>query len=430
MDVSPAYHLDARAENVMAVAAWALGAAFLLFARARAAVAGAVARAGDRFGPRRWYGVALRALNAYSDRLHDAEVRDLRNSIAAVLVPTGVLVALGFAFTPTRGSFTVGSVETEDLPILVLLVLCVAAAFTVVRDPGRLRPVLALSVLGFALAGVYAVAGAPDVALVAVLVETIFTLVFVGVFSRLPQPPPAPPARVPRSRGWRNVLAGLVAGVASFAVIWATLSRTSPERRRRGRADRADARRARRRRRHGDPRRLPRARHDGRDHRAGGRRHRRREPAPPREELVSTVIDVVAPRLLGPAVMVAAAIIVKGYTDVGDGFSAGVIVALAIALRYVTFGTERAERSLPVLRHAPVIAAGGLLLALAVGFLPVAAGDPPFTHRPGPGADVVKLGTLELISAVAFDVGVFLLVCGVLVTLVHQLARLVEESGR
>ena len=145
---------------------------------------------------------------------------------------------------------------------------------------------------------------------------------------------------------------------------------------------------------------------------------------------MSTVIDTVAPRLLGPALMVAAAIIVKGYTDVGDGFSAGVIVALAISLRYITFGPKRAELSLPILRHAPVIAAGGLLLALAVGFLPLLAGDPPFTHWPAPHAEVVKLGTLELISAVAFDVGVFLLVCGVLVTLVHHLARLVEGAGR
>jgi len=144
---------------------------------------------------------------------------------------------------------------------------------------------------------------------------------------------------------------------------------------------------------------------------------------------VSAVIEVVAPRLLGPAVMVAAAIIVKGYTDVGDGFSAGVIVALAISLRYITFGPERAERSLPILRHAPVVAAGGLLLALAVGFFPLLLGDPPFTHWPAPRAEVVKLGTLELISAVAFDIGVFLLVCGALVTLVHQLARLVEETG-
>ena len=141
---------------------------------------------------------------------------------------------------------------------------------------------------------------------------------------------------------------------------------------------------------------------------------------------MSVVLEVVAPRLLGPAVMFAAAIIVKGYTDVGDGFSAGVIVALAIALRYITLGPDRAERSLPVLRHSPDIAAAGLLIALAVGFLPVLAGDPPFTHRPAPGADVVKIGTLELISAVAFDIGVFLLVCGALVTVVHHLARLVQ----
>jgi len=228
VDVSPAYHADARTENLMAVAAWALGLAFLALARARPAIAGAVARIGDRVGPRHWYGVTLRALNVYSDRLHNAEVRDLRNSLAAVLVPTGVLVALGFAFTPTRGSYTVGTVKPGDLPILVLLVLCVAAAFTVVRDPGRLRPVLALSVLGFALAAVYAVVGAPDVALVAVLVETIFTLVFVGVFSRLPPPRQRP--RLPRARRRRNLLAGLGAGVASFAAIWATLSRTSAER--------------------------------------------------------------------------------------------------------------------------------------------------------------------------------------------------------
>ena len=176
--------------------------------------------------PRRWYGRTLRGLNTFSDRLHETEVRDLRTSIAAVLVPTGVLVALGFAFTPTSGSFTVGAVELEDVPILVLLVLSVAASFTVVRDSGRLRPVLALSVIGFALAAVYAVTGAPDVALVAVLVETIFTVVFVGVFSRLPQPRRREASWPSRTR--RNVAAGVVSGAASFAVIWATLSRTSP----------------------------------------------------------------------------------------------------------------------------------------------------------------------------------------------------------
>jgi multisubunit Na+/H+ antiporter MnhB subunit len=138
-------------------------------------------------------------------------------------------------------------------------------------------------------------------------------------------------------------------------------------------------------------------------------------------------MEVVAPRLTGPAVMFAVAEIVKGYTDVGDGFSAGVVVALAIALRYIALGSEHSERSLPLLRHAPVVAIAGLMVALASGFFPLALGEPPFSHFPGPGDPVTKVGTLELTTAVLFDVGIFLLVAGALVTLVHHLAGLVEE---
>ena len=118
----------------------------------------------------------------------------------------------------------------------------------------------------------------------------------------------------------------------------------------------------------------------------------------------------------------------RGYTDVGYGFSAGVIVALAVALRDVTLGRERTEAGLPLLRHAPAIAAAGLLAALAVGFFPVALGDAPFTHFPRAGEAVIHIGTLELLTAVAFDVGLFLLVAGTLVTLVHQVADLVEDE--
>jgi multisubunit Na+/H+ antiporter MnhB subunit len=140
------------------------------------------------------------------------------------------------------------------------------------------------------------------------------------------------------------------------------------------------------------------------------------------------ILEVVALRLLGPALMFAAAIIVKGYADVGDGFSAGVIVALAISLRYIVLGPERAEQGMPILRRAPAVAVAGMLVALAAGFFPVLLGEPPFTHKPGPGEDVVKIGTLELITAVLFDIGVFLLVTGVLVILVHHLTRLVERA--
>ncbi|MEZ4596483.1 MAG: MnhB domain-containing protein [Chloroflexota bacterium] len=144
---------------------------------------------------------------------------------------------------------------------------------------------------------------------------------------------------------------------------------------------------------------------------------------------MSGIIGVVAPRLLGPALIVAAAIIVKGYADVGDGFSAGVIVATALALRYVSLGWEVAERSLPILRRAPLMATIGLLVALGTGFAGVLVGDPPFTHRPAPGEPVAHIGTLELTTAVVFDLGVFLFVTAAFVVLVHHLARLAQGSS-
>ncbi len=207
LDVSPAYHLDGRMVNAMAVAAWGLGALVLLAPRAREPFVRGVARVGQLVGPRRWYALSLVGLNRLSAWAHDTEVRDLRNSIAAVLAPAAVLIAVAFAVTPTRGSYTVGAVAADDLPIVVLLGLGALAAVTTARDDGRLRPVLAVSVLGFALAGVYAMSGAPDVALVA-------------VFARLP----SATVRRPLLRS-RNAAIGAVAGAASFVAVWGALSR-------------------------------------------------------------------------------------------------------------------------------------------------------------------------------------------------------------
>ena len=39
------------------------------------------------------------------------------------------------------------------------------------------------------------------------------------------------------------------------------------------------------------------------------------------------------------------------------------------------------------------------------------------------------MGTLELTTAVGFDVGLFLLVVGVVVLLIRELSRLVAEAG-
>jgi multisubunit Na+/H+ antiporter MnhB subunit len=145
--------------------------------------------------------------------------------------------------------------------------------------------------------------------------------------------------------------------------------------------------------------------------------------APADASPTTTELTQAVARLLGPATLtVAAAVLVKGYGDTGDGFSAGIIAATGVIIQYVAFGHAIAER-LWLVRAAAGCATTGLLVAVAVAFAPLVAGQPPLTHRPPPGATVVKLGTLELHTALAFDLGILLLVLGVAVTIVRATVR-------
>jgi multicomponent Na+:H+ antiporter subunit A len=230
--VAPEYHLDARPENLMVLAAWGVGGLLLALPRLSGAVSHGLAALGDRLGPRRAYGAFLHALNRVSAAMHEREVRDLRNSVAAVLVPAGALTGLAFLATPTAGAYVVGVVVRADWLVLVLLALIIIATATIGRSRSRLTMVLALSVVGFALAAVYALLGAPEVALVAVVVETMLTLVFLGALARMPGAGPgrATDRVLPTRPGrrWRDPLAGGFAGLAAFASIWGFLSQPGP----------------------------------------------------------------------------------------------------------------------------------------------------------------------------------------------------------
>ncbi|MEZ4506978.1 MAG: MnhB domain-containing protein [Thermomicrobiales bacterium] len=133
--------------------------------------------------------------------------------------------------------------------------------------------------------------------------------------------------------------------------------------------------------------------------------------------------------LLLPTWMVAFAILIKGYSDSGDGFSAGVIAALGVIMVYVTYGTETAETMRPV-RYARQTAMIGLLLALATAFFPVLRGEPIMTHYPGPDRDAMHIGALELTTPFLFDIGVFLLVMGVCVGIFDLLAHATRRERR
>lgn len=144
---------------------------------------------------------------------------------------------------------------------------------------------------------------------------------------------------------------------------------------------------------------------------------------------MTTVLTEAAARLLlAPILVISVAVLVNGYAHVGDGFSAGVIAALGLLLQYVAFGRERTDRLLR-LRLVPAGAFVGLLGALAIALYPLLRADPILTHSPAAGEEVVHLGRVELITAVAFDVAVYVLVIGCVVGFVRTIVRTAEEAA-
>ena len=227
--IEPGYHLDLRSANLMALGTFALGALLVVSRPVWERGALAVSWLGEVAGPERLYEGAIEGLNRLSDHVHRAEIRDLRSRVAAILLPAGVLVGAGILATPVGGAYRVGEVGERDLPLLLALVAVAVASLTTTYTRRHVTLALVLSSAGFVLAVVYAFFGAPEVALVVVLVETVLTLLYLGTSKLIPFKVLRSQAEQPLGgKSWRRVLFSVIAGAFAFAVSWGTLSQPAP----------------------------------------------------------------------------------------------------------------------------------------------------------------------------------------------------------
>jgi multicomponent Na+:H+ antiporter subunit A len=223
-DVEPAYHLDARPENLLALATFMLGALLIATQPVWQGAVDLFARLGERVGPERVYRIGLRELNHFSDVAHRVEVRDTRGRVAAILVPAGILVALGLIFTGTTGVYRFGGFDAADFPLLFALIGASVASVATCFVRKHVTLVLVISASGFSIAVAYAFFGAPDVALVAVLVETIVTLIILGTLKLIPYQVLRRGAKIPMQYARVKGLVAALAGGFILAISWATLS--------------------------------------------------------------------------------------------------------------------------------------------------------------------------------------------------------------
>jgi multicomponent Na+:H+ antiporter subunit A len=361
-----------------------------------------------------------------------------------------------------RGATWPDSVRWFDSPQqLGVGIVVVVAAIATTRARRRLRAVFLVSVTGYGTAMLFLFHGAPDLALTQVLVETVTLVVFVLVLRRLSGRFPDDPTMLTRRlRAALGVAVGAV--LAGVAVTASAVRSQAPSAE--GLAETAkdygggnnivnvilvDVRawdtmgelsvvlaaatgvtsliflkqdavvRARRALRH-----TWRNRPTAATEEDGAQRWlAASEDLDPRRR--STIFEVVTRLVFHTIVLWSIYLLFSGHNAPGGGFAAGLVAGLALALRYLAGRGYELRVALPVMPG--LLLGGGLFIAAGSAILPMLLGAPPLRtwivdlHVP-------LVGDLHLVTSLLFDVGVYLVVVGLMLDILRSLGSALDEQ--
>jgi multicomponent Na+:H+ antiporter subunit A len=336
-------------------------------------------------------------------------------------------------------------------------VVAVAAVLTV-RSRRRLRAVVLMGVTGYGTALLFQLHGAPDLALTQVLVETLTVVIFVLVLRRLPGAFTDRPLQ--RNRYWR-VAVGLGAGLVTAGILLvATSARTAdpvsdafgPEAVDYGGGQNVvnvtlvDIRawdtlgelavlvtaatgvasllfiqtRGGVLRRVRDVARSVPPDHPVRARPAtwlpGGR-----TMAPERR---SIIFEVVTRLVFHTIVVFSIYLLFAGHNNPGGGFAAGMVTGLALVVRYLAGGRHELDEALPV--DAGALIGAGLAIATGSALAPLAFGG-TVLQSAVVDLPVPVLGNIHLVTSLGFDIGVYLVVVGLVLDLMRCLGSEIDE---
>lgn len=359
-----------------------------------------------------------------------------------LLLGGGALIASGADWNSPRGYDNAAQVATG--------VLIIAAALLASYSRRRLRAVFLVSVCAYGVALLFLLHGGPDLALTQILAETISLLILVLVLRRLPSKftddtvrnrvgrvgfglasgvlvtalallIPQYRQRVPASDGLAEAAVGYGGGDNIVNVIlvdvraWDTMGELSVVivaaigvaslvfRTPQSAAERG-----------GPGSHRPREREDGAG--AGSRWLPRTQALHPRRR--SLIMEVIVRLISYPVLLWSLFLLFSGHSLPGGGFAAGLVAGLAFAMRYLAGGEAELRSAAPV---APGLLLGsGLFLSAGTGLVSMTA-----------GGDVLQswifdvtlpvFGEVHLVTSLLFDVGVYLVVIGLVLDILRSL---------
>ncbi|MFT4135318.1 Na+/H+ antiporter subunit A [Microbacterium sp.] len=360
---------------------------------------------------------------------------------------------------------------------VVVAPIMILAGVVAVRAGKRYTGVVLVSVTGLGMILLFATSGAPDLALTQILVETVTLVAFALVLRRIPArlgthnasvlpvlrallgiavgvtmaivAVVATGARVDRPisdsfpelayelghgknvvnvalvdlRGWDtmgelSVLILAATGVASLVFVTHrsdTLSRTisslptAAVRTHRPLVETADG-----------PR--PRAAATGSTRQAwlvGGQRVR--------PENRSIMLEVIVRILFHTIIVVSIYLLFAGHNLPGGGFAGGLVAGMALVMRYIAGGRYELGAASPT--DAGRLLGAGMALAVACAVVPIFFGLAPLTSAVLE-AELPLLGHVEFVTSTIFDVGVYLVVIGLVLDVLRSLGAEVDRQAQ
>ncbi len=145
----------------------------------------------------------------------------------------------------------------------------------------------------------------------------------------------------------------------------------------------------------------------------------------------SIIFEVVTRLMFHAIILLSVYLLLAGHNSPGGGFAGGLLAGLALVLRYLAGG--RYELEAAVRFSAGALMGWGLAVACFTGVLPLFAGGQAFQSFIV-DLDLPVLGEHHLVSSVLFDVGVYLVVIGLILDILRSLGSEIdvrsEEENR
>ena len=421
----------------------------------RAAIASVQATFPVVKGADEFYNDAIRKLDILAV---EVTARTQRGSLASY---TSIVLAVVVVLSGGSLLWTVhwpASVTPYDyLPQALVGVLVVSAGVLAATSRGRVRALLLVGVTGYGTALLFLIHGGPDLALTQVLVETVSLIVFVMVLRRLPKYFTNRPLN--STRWWRIVLAVLVGGSVTLLAMVAAAARvaepvsvdyyeaaytfgygknivnvTLVDTRAwdtigeisvlaiaatgvasliflRSRTPRVQAREG--------------------DQAFGARGMWLRASGALDPTSRSLIFEVVTRIMFTVMMLVSLYLLIAGHNAPGGGFAGGLVAGIALMIRYLAAGRRELDEAAPF--DAGRLLGFGLALSVLSAVTPALLGGKIFQSYdltlviPGwetlatPWGDWTLFGEMHLVSSTVFDIGVYLIVIGVVLDLTRSL---------